>query len=506
MLRTLVSTPLIAMAAALSAHAADCNSNGIEDGLDIEGGAADCNANGIPDGCELLPSRLELSPAPAFAMKGTVIACALGAMDHAPGLDAVLLSASPPAVITLRNDGTGAFAAPLEYPLQEAPLSGEFADLDADGDTDIAVLRQDHVIPIWNDPGALSPGDSIPAGARPGGVLAADLDGDGLQDLVTSNTIGTATSLSVSVILHAAGKAFGTARNYEAGGEAAGMTACDLEGDGDIDLVVCHGDPTLSLFRNDGDGRLRPREPVPAGAGHQLLGISSGDLDADGATDVVLTRTSRGVEVLFGPLPGSSTTTLEMQFDMKGILIRDLDGDGASDLMLAARFLPRLWVHLGRGRGGFGVHLSTSAEPPLLGMSPGDVDADGDVDVAAFSGTRFWMARSKLAPALEDLDSNRVPDVCETAPFLRGDALGDGALDLSDAIGILLALFGGQGVGSCQDALDADDDGFLGLADAITILHHLFQGGARLQPPSAECGQDPTGDVLTCRNFGACGG
>src|SRR5688572_15287624 len=97
-LRTLAAPAVIVILAALEVRAADCDANGVEDERDIAGGAADCNANGTPDVCELTPSRLELSPAPAFEMKETVIACALAAMDGSPGPEAVTLSTSPSAI------------------------------------------------------------------------------------------------------------------------------------------------------------------------------------------------------------------------------------------------------------------------------------------------------------------------------------------------------------------------------------------------------------------------
>ena len=507
MLRTLPGPPAIVIAAALPGIAADCDSNGVDDRLDIEAGAPDCNSNGVPDGCELLPSVLVLSPAVVFDIEGRVIACALAAMDSEPRPDAVVLSAAPPALITLPNDGAGNFGAPGEFPLDEAPLAAVIADLEGDGDADAAVLLQDRrLVPIWNDSGTLLRAGRIPADSRPGGVLGADLDADGLHDLVTANTLGTATSLSVSVILQEAGKTFGIARNYEAGKKASSMAAGDADGDGDVDLIVGHEDTLVSVFKNEGNGRLMPREGVRVMSREPVLGVLVADLDGDGSNDLVLTRASHEVEVLFGPLPGSRQTLLEMPNDVREGLIRDLDGDGAPDLVLASRYLPLLWILLGRGQGVFNVRLSTANHEPLLGVSAGDADDDGDMDLAAFSSTQFWLAYSEMAPALEDLDGNGVPDECEMQGFLRGDALADGALDLSDAIAILLALFAGQGEGSCPDALDADDDGSLAIADAITLLLHLFQGGAGLPAPSGECGQDRTGDVLQCPAYTACGG
>ena len=54
---------LLCLAARGPARAADCNRNGVEDGMDIALGASlDCDANGVPDECELTeqPDREEI--------------------------------------------------------------------------------------------------------------------------------------------------------------------------------------------------------------------------------------------------------------------------------------------------------------------------------------------------------------------------------------------------------------------------------------------------------------
>ncbi len=81
--------------------------------------------------------------------------------------------------------------------------------------------------------------------------------------------------------------------------------------------------------------------------------------------------------------------------------------------------------------------------------------------------------------------------------FSRGDGNGDGFFDLSDAVTMLFALFGGLQT-DCADALDADDDGDLAVTDAIRVLEHLFRGGPDLPAPFPGFGEDPTGDSLTC--------
>lgn len=80
-------------------------------------------------------------------------------------------------------------------------------------------------------------------------------------------------------------------------------------------------------------------------------------------------------------------------------------------------------------------------------------------------------------------------------PFYpRGDANGDGHVDMSDAIATLNYLFqGGTNLG-CQGAADANGDGILDLTDAITTLNFLFLGGEAPQNPGVPgflCSNEP---------------
>lgn len=84
------------------------------------------------------------------------------------------------------------------------------------------------------------------------------------------------------------------------------------------------------------------------------------------------------------------------------------------------------------------------------------------------------------------------------AAFIRGDANGDGTVNIADAITVLNALFGQPPVQlPCMDAADSNDDGVVDIADAVTALAHLF-GSATLPAPHGTCGLDPTDDALDC--------
>lgn len=82
--------------------------------------------------------------------------------------------------------------------------------------------------------------------------------------------------------------------------------------------------------------------------------------------------------------------------------------------------------------------------------------------------------------------------------FIRGDASGNGATDLSDAIFILEHLFRGGTAPPCRDAADANDDGKIDISDPIALLAFLFVTGTSLPPPGAVPGEDPTSDALDC--------
>jgi hypothetical protein len=117
-------------------------------------------------------------------------------------------------------------------------------------------------------------------------------------------------------------------------------------------------------------------------------------------------------------------------------------------------------------------------------LSPGD-------HVIRFGGRsqEFWLEVTYWITVEEDAE--------EPPRFRRGDANSDGNVDVSDAVFILQWLFSGGGPPSCPDAADGNDSGGIDLSDAVYILSSLFLGGCRLPWPGPEaCRADPTPDAL----------
>jgi hypothetical protein len=94
--------------------------------------------------------------------------------------------------------------------------------------------------------------------------------------------------------------------------------------------------------------------------------------------------------------------------------------------------------------------------------------------------------------------------IAEHMDFVRADINGDGAIDVTDAVGVANFLFLGIGpIPTCRKALDSNDTGVIDISDIIYLLSWAFLGGPDIPLPN-ECGQDKTGDTLDCEMFDLC--
>ena len=103
---------------------------------------------------------------------------------------------------------------------------------------------------------------------------------------------------------------------------------------------------------------------------------------------------------------------------------------------------------------------------------------------------------------------HRILSVKLGPPFHRGDANGDGRLNVGDAIAVILHLFGGVPL-ACIEAGNADDDSTVNITDAVSLLVFLFQGGAAPPhpgPPGSPCGPDLTWSTpfIPCSSYDGC--
>lgn len=88
--------------------------------------------------------------------------------------------------------------------------------------------------------------------------------------------------------------------------------------------------------------------------------------------------------------------------------------------------------------------------------------------------------------------------------FRRGDADGNGEVDLTDVLYLLNGIFLEGPSPRCADAADANDDGQLNVTAAVYLLNWLFLNGPSLPAPGPFCGEDASDDDLGCLQYEGC--
>ena len=242
--------------------------------------------------------------------------------NNAGNTVSVLLNTTAPGAITT------SFAAQQTFATGVGPWSVTTADVNGDGKPDLIVTNYGGLT-VGNTVSVLlnmTAPDATTAtfaaqqifstGSYPVSVVSADVNGDGIPDLI----VASFSDSTVSVLLNttvpgATTPTFAAQQTFATGASADAVIAADLNGDGNPDLVIAnYGDNTVSVLVNT----TAPNATTPTFATQQTFATGEGpksvtaaDLNSDGKPDLIVANVSdNNVSVLLNTTIGTFPTAV----------------------------------------------------------------------------------------------------------------------------------------------------------------------------------------------------
>lgn len=343
-------------------------------------------------------------------------------------------------------------------------------DFDGDGRTDLAVLSGLRVL-VYRQDGAgqlLAPEvvalDSYGVHAI-STLVAADLDGDGRDDLVAQSQSHVQVRLARGPGLWAPGPAV-ISSPHEL---RRPLKLRDLDRDGRLDLVLVEQEVVperidvgagIRIYPGDGQGGFRSPISLPLGP-ISVLGMDIADLDGDRHEDLVLhahvlltgsgmgqlqVRRGRGGFGFESPVAVGGTNARRM-------VVMDANGDGRLDLLVTPALGfdasdSELWAFMQNADRSFPAEpVRYAALGPMMDAGVGDVDGDGREDLVFLpqqlrSLGVYLQAGERLAPLEEVEFSAPGTTFPKFGSVSIGDINGDGRGDIAvamDQYGVLLS-------------------------------------------------------------------
>jgi hypothetical protein len=347
------------------------------------------------------------------------------------------------------------------------------ADMNADGASDVVVAADDSgagggailVFPQLAD-GTLGDPERFPFDgySSVATLEVADLDGDGLPDVVLSGW-GTGALVEYGTMF---GGLDGPYTLFDS--DLHDVTTGDVDQDGDLDiLAVPNGPVGIYAFVNEGNGGFSARQLT-----QELYGtaLAYGDVTGDGILDLV--TAGIGWDWMLAVHAGRADGTFEAPTawtdgrpSLTGSLaVADFDGDGALDATVADLADSDALLHVFPSGGGSARTYAGYERPGA--MVAADVDGDGDADlVVAHPGRGMVSVHLQEDGGLAAGALYAVPaegELLTLDTLAVGDVTDDGCADvvLADAVFGVLVL---PGLHCGETIADADGDGVADAAD-----------------------------------------
>jgi len=366
--------------------------------------------------------------------------------------------------------GEAAFDNAVLYGAGPIPEAVAIGDLDGDRDQDLAVVnRSGHLQVLFNNgngtfQNAVAYNSLWPSGPTGGYTLdvrIADLDRDGDNDLAVAFT---SIYGSISILRNNGNGTFALPPvNYDSCYSTQGITVGDFNGDLHRDVAGMTNCFQASILLNDGHANFQKKGDY--GDGYVPGGIDSADLDGDRDLDIVYSNGTNDVTTLFNDGTGAfdNYSGFAAHDQPRWMALGDYDKDGDNDLAITAMYTNDVSLFTNNGSGLFAGPTKYSVGTAPNGLVEGDFDNDGDLDLIAANHTSDnvtfrWNSGNGTFPTLT------TKSTCDGSDRVAvGDLNGDARLDIAVSCqnGNTVAIL----INRLNAAPDADGDGVTDASD-----------------------------------------
>ncbi len=276
---------------------------------------AEASTNGTVD--ILLNSSAGFQAPSSFASGGSTPSAIVAADFDGDGkLDLAVANSASGNTTIFHGGGNGTFQLLRTYATGTNPQSIAVSDLNGDGLPDLIVADSGQQFNTPAVPGGLyvvinqgSGNFQAPVpyttGDFPITVVAGDVNGDGILDIITTAG-GANVTWNVDVLLGNGNGTFGPATNIPTEFGATMPVVRDFNGDGKVDIVVAHccGDTDMTYLQGNGNGTFQAE--VEFNGGPSPYAALAADLNQDGSPDLVILGNNGGVVGLLNTTPAAN--------------------------------------------------------------------------------------------------------------------------------------------------------------------------------------------------------
>jgi hypothetical protein len=261
------------------------------------------------------------------------------------------------------------------------------ADVDGDGDQDLIGLTNGAVKVYKNTAGVFSEFSSLVLAYWPEKGILGDFNNDGHVDIAYRRPYSA--SLIYFLENDGVGNFSASATAYMESSTRDAITA-DFDGDGNLDIAWIYGAQIMYLYWGNGDFTFPGQNTFttgPGGGGSPVLEkLSSGDIDNNGTIDIVGYEDQNGTIVVMRNNGGRSfdfTTTYATPAKASDIELVDVTGDGYLDIVITSSVDKSFSVLTNNGNGTFAAAVTYSTSPfELNRVTPFDFTGNGHMDLA----------------------------------------------------------------------------------------------------------------------------